>query len=73
MKPQKTASKLAVVLAVGLGGGSLFSGCQTRFKEAVVGGTTDVLAAALLSLDPNTVPCLFGAEQDALGNQCDGT
>ena len=70
---RRKLSRLATALAVGLGGSTLFSACQTRVKEAILGGSQDLLAAALLSFDPNTVPCLFGAEQDAVGNSCDGT
>ncbi len=34
-------TKVATMLAVTLGGGTMFGGCETRLKEALVAGTKD--------------------------------
>ena len=41
-------SKLALVLAVALAGGSLPVTCQTRFRDALVGGARSVVFNSLL-------------------------
>ena len=49
-------SKLSTLLALAVGGGTLFSGCQTRIKEAFVGGTKDFLTTLL---SPDNVELLL--------------
>ena len=36
-------SKVAMTVAVALSGGTLFSACQARIKDALVGGFTDFI------------------------------
>ena len=55
-------SKLALTLAAALMGGSLLSTCQTRFKEAVISGSTDYLYTLL---SPTSVLGLFGDSDTA--------
>ena len=48
----RTFTRRLAVLAVALGcGGMPLSGCQTRFKEAVVAGSKDYLSVTLTSPD----------------------
>jgi hypothetical protein len=44
-----------------LAGGSLFGACETRLKEALVGGAKDYLFALL---DPNTIVDMLYPETD---------
>ena len=55
--------KLAMTLAAALAGGSMLSTCETRLKDAVVGGTKDYFFSIL---NPTTiVDLLFPTETDA--------
>ena len=42
-------SKIARTLAIALAGGSMFSACDTRFKQGVVSGTESFLYNTLLN------------------------
>ena len=45
-------SKLAMILAAALAGGSLLSTCQTRLKDAIVSGSKDYFFTLL---DPSSI------------------
>ena len=42
-------SRWALSVAVALGGGSLLGTCQTRIRDAVIGGSKDLLFSTLLN------------------------
>ena len=46
---RNSRSKLMVTLAVALSGGTVFGGCQTRFKEALVNDTKDYFLTDFMS------------------------
>lgn len=54
-------SKLGLTLAAALAGGSLLGTCQTRLKDAVVGGSTDYLYTLL---DPTAIVGLLSDEME---------
>ena len=64
---RKRVSKLATLLALGLGGGTMFSTCQTRIKDAFVDGTKDFIATLL---SPENVQLLL--TPDASESDTDG-
>ncbi len=47
----RNARRVAVLITALGSGGTMLSGCETRFKEAVVGGSKDFLGAVLTSPD----------------------
>ncbi len=51
--------KLAMTLAAALAGGSLLSTCETRLKDAVVGGTKNYFFSLL---SPTSIVDLFSAD-----------
>ena len=55
---RKLQSTVATLLTIALGGGTLFGGCATRFKEAAVDGAKDYFLtdflASLLDVDLDT-------------------
>ena len=57
-------SKLALVLAVALAGGSLPVTCQTRFRDALVGGARTVIFNSLL--DPSRFVETFAGGGDGV-------
>jgi len=44
---RKRLSRLGALLVLSVGGSTVFSTCQTRIKDAFVGGTKDFLASLL--------------------------
>jgi hypothetical protein len=57
--------RIAVFAAIVASGGIPISGCETRFKEAVVGGTKDYVSATLSNPQTTAVvlDSLFPAQQ----------
>lgn len=47
---RRLLSTVATMLTIALGGGTLFGGCATRFKEAAVDGAKDYLLTDFLGL-----------------------
>ncbi|UCE60803.1 MAG: hypothetical protein JSU63_03450 [Phycisphaerales bacterium] len=61
MRRGKSSSSLAVALALALSGGTVFGGCQTRFKEIAVAGVQDYIS---ILISPDNVLPILGLTDD---------
>jgi len=65
---RKHRSKVAALLVAMLSGGSLFTSCETRFREAAVSGAKSYLYSGFLpALLEGLVPADFALDEESDG------